>query len=59
MRSITQEEALKMRAALKEIASFGNPAIDQSQPGQAAARRARAVLEELRLYYESDIDDMG
>jgi hypothetical protein len=54
MRTITQPEAEAMRATLKQIASLGNPAIDQSQPGQAAARVARATLEELGLFYEKD-----
>ena len=54
MRTITQREAEAMRGTLKEIASFGNPAADQSDGGQAAARRARAVLEELKLFYEAD-----
>jgi hypothetical protein len=54
MRTIKQAEAEAMRDALKRIASFGNPAIDQSQPSQAAARVARTTLEELDLYYEQD-----
>ena len=54
MRAISQEQAEKMRRTLKEIASFGNPAADQSEGGQAAARRARAVQEEIGLFYESD-----
>ena len=53
MRPITQEEAEKMRAVLKEIASFYNPA-SENTGSQAAARRARAVLEETRLFYQSD-----
>jgi hypothetical protein len=55
MRAITQREAEAMRATLKDIARFGNPAADQSEPGQAAARRARDILEQLGLYYESDL----
>jgi hypothetical protein len=54
MRTVTQREAEEMRLALKEIASFGNPAADQLEPGQAAARRARTVLEALDLYHETD-----
>lgn len=54
MRTITQHEAETMRATLKEIASFGNPAAEQSDSGQAAARRARRVLEELELFHEAD-----
>jgi hypothetical protein len=54
MRTITQQEGEAMRATLKEIASFYNESADQSQPGQAAARRARGVLEELTLFYEAD-----
>ena len=54
MRTITQAEAEAMRRTLKEIASFGNPAANEAEPGQAAARRARQVLEELSLYYEQD-----
>jgi hypothetical protein len=42
-----------MRKALKEIASFHNDAADPADPGQAAALRARAVLEQLGLFYES------
>lgn len=57
MRPITQAEAEAMRHVLKEIASFGNPARNQSDPGQAAARRARQVLEDLNLYYEKDVRD--
>src|SRR4051794_10057285 len=55
MRTITQEEAIAMRHALKEIASYYNPAVDQSSPGQGAARRAREALEELGLFYEADV----
>jgi hypothetical protein len=55
-RIITQDEALAMRAALKEIASFVNPAADQSTPGQAAARKARATLEGLGLLHNSDLN---
>jgi hypothetical protein len=54
MRTITQHEAEAIRATLKEIASFANPAVDQSDGGQAAARRARAALKELKLFYEAD-----
>jgi hypothetical protein len=54
MRPITQAEAVKLRNALKEIASFGNPAANQAEPGQAAARRARETLETLGLFYEAD-----
>jgi hypothetical protein len=59
MRKITQQEAEAMRATLKEIASFYNEGIDQAQPGQAAARRARSVLEGLGLFYEADVHADG
>jgi hypothetical protein len=54
MREITQSEAAAMRTTLKEIASFGNEGADQSEPGQAAARRARSTLEDLGLFFEAD-----
>jgi hypothetical protein len=46
-----------MRDALKGIAGFANPAADQSDGGQAAARVAREALEELRLYYARDVEN--
>ncbi|GAA3465434.1 hypothetical protein GCM10018963_74470 [Saccharothrix longispora] len=54
MRHIDQHEAETMRNALKEIASYGNLGADQASGGQSAARRAREVLEELGLFFESD-----
>lgn len=50
MRTITQQEAESMRKALKEIASFGNPARNQLDPQQAAAKKARETLEQLGLF---------
>jgi hypothetical protein len=55
MRTITQEEAERMRAVLKEIASFGNPSAVKDR-SQAAANRARELLDELGLFYETDIN---
>lgn len=49
MRPISQEEAERMRGALKDIASYLNPA-NEVDGGQAAARRAREVLDELGLF---------
>jgi len=43
-----------MRQALKEIASFYNPAA-AVDGGQAAAKRARETLEQLGLLYEKDV----
>ncbi|GHH62430.1 hypothetical protein [Lentzea cavernae] len=54
MRAISQSEAEAMRNALKQIASYGNPAVDQESGGQPAANLARRVLEGLGLFYESD-----
>lgn len=54
MRAISQSEAEAMRDALKQIASYGNPAVDQDSGGQSAAKLARQVLEELGLFYDSD-----
>jgi hypothetical protein len=54
MRRISEDEAVAMRNVLKEIARYGNPGADQADPGQAAARRARGVLQELGLFYEAD-----
>lgn len=48
-----------MRRALKEIASYFNPAVDQSSGAQAAARQARETLERLGLLYEADGEDVG
>jgi hypothetical protein len=56
MRDIGQREAEAMRAALKSIASYYNPAQDQSEGGQAAARLARQTLEDLGLFFEADLD---
>ncbi|XVS64342.1 hypothetical protein ACQPYE_39905 [Actinosynnema sp. CA-299493] len=55
MRTISQSEAEAMRDALKQIASHGNPAVDQTSSGQSAARLARQLLEELGLFYDSDV----
>lgn len=49
--------ATELRRALKDIASFGNPALVQDA-GQQAARRPRATLQHLGLYLEED-DDAG
>lgn len=51
MRPITQEEAEKMRDALKAIAGFRNPAARQDG-GQAAARLAHETLDALGLFLE-------
>jgi hypothetical protein len=53
MRSINQSEAEAMRSALKQIASFFNPA-QVRDGGQAAALTARETLESLGLLYEED-----
>lgn len=45
--------AAELRRALKDIASFQNPAAEQDG-AQAAARRARATLEHLGLFHEDD-----
>lgn len=57
MRAISQTEAESMRTALKQIASYWNPARDQTRGSQASARQARQVLEDLGLYLESDARD--
>lgn len=49
MRDVTHDEATALRDALKQIASFYNPAVDQSSGAQAAARLARETLERLGL----------
>jgi len=46
-------EAREMRRVLKEIASYYNPAVDQSSGSQAAAKLARETLERLDLLYEA------
>lgn len=53
MRPITQHEAESMRAALKTIAGFLNPAAPQDG-AQTAARQARETLEELNLFFETN-----
>jgi hypothetical protein len=53
MRPISQKEAEQMRETLKEIAGFYNPARVQDS-GQAAALKAREVLEDLGLLYQAD-----
>jgi hypothetical protein len=50
--------AIELRRALKDIASFHNPAADQGG-GQAAARRARATLEYLELLHKDDARRQG
>jgi hypothetical protein len=50
--------ATELRRALKDIASFYNPAGEQDS-GQAAARRARATLEHLGLLHEDDARRRG
>ena len=57
MRAISQQEAEKMRNALRDIASFGNEGKDPEDPGQRAASRARSVLEEVGLYFQKDAHD--
>jgi hypothetical protein len=56
VRKVGQDEALEMWQALKEIASYYNPAVDQSTGQQAAARLARETLERMRLLYEADAE---
>lgn len=56
MRNIGQREAEAMRASLKTIASYYNPARDQGEGAQAAARLARQTLEDLGLFFEADLD---
>jgi hypothetical protein len=48
----------ELRQALKDIASFHNPAAEQDV-GQAAARRARETLEHLGLLSEDDARRRG
>ena len=50
--------AIELRRALKDIASYHNPAAEQDG-GQAAARRARATLEHLGLLQEADARARG
>jgi hypothetical protein len=49
---ISQDDARELRRVLKEIASYYNPAVDQADRGQAAARLARETLDRLGLLYE-------
>jgi hypothetical protein len=53
LRPINQNEAEEMRFALKQIASFYNPA-QVRDGGQAAALTARETLEKLGLLFEKD-----
>lgn len=50
---------IEMRRALKDIASFYNPSGNQSEGGQAAARKARETLERLGLLYQDDAKRRG
>ena len=50
--------AMELRRALKDIASYHNPAAEQDS-GQVAARRARATLEHLGLLHENDAQRRG
>jgi hypothetical protein len=50
--------ATELRRALKDIASYYNPAAEPDG-AQAAARRARATLEHLGLLHESDARARG
>lgn len=50
--------ARELRRALKDIASYYNPAAEPDS-GQAAARRARATLEHLGLLHEDDARRRG
>lgn len=50
--------ATELRRALKDIASYYNPAAEQDG-AQAAARRARATLEHLGLLFENDAKARG
>lgn len=54
MRPISQQEAERMRETLKEIAEFKNDGLDPKEPGQAAAIKARATLEDLELFFQAD-----
>jgi len=56
MRTISQDEAEQMRAVLKTIAGYHNPAAAQDG-AQAAAKLARETLARLGLLYESDRAD--
>jgi hypothetical protein len=58
VRPITQDEGEQMRAALKTIASFRNPAAVQDG-AQAAAKLARETLEDLGLFYEKGANPLG
>lgn len=48
-----------MRQALKTIATYYNPAVDQSSGAQRAAKLARETLERLGLLYEADAEGVG
>jgi hypothetical protein len=56
MRAIRQDEAERMRATLKTIASFSNPA-RETDGGLAAARLARETLDELDLFLDDSKRD--
>ena len=56
MRPIGQDEAERLRFVLKTIAGHYNPAAAQEDGAQAAARLARETLEDLKLFYESDVE---
>ncbi len=58
VRPITHEEAEQMRAALKTIAAYYNPAASQDG-AQAAAQLARETLESIDLLYERDAEPPG
>jgi len=53
MRAISQKEAEEMRAALKKIAAFYNPA-QERDGGQIAALTARETLEKVGLLFQED-----
>jgi hypothetical protein len=53
MPPISQEEAERMRDALKAIAGYYNPAA-AADAAQAAAKLARETLEDLGLLYARD-----
>jgi hypothetical protein len=53
MRTISQEEAVRMRDTLKTIAGFRNPGVG-FDGGQVAAQRARNLLDELGLFGEGE-----
>lgn len=58
VRAVTQDEAMQMRAALKTIAGFYNPAA-APDGAQAAAKLARETLERVALFYERDANPRG